>query len=202
MDLFYQWCNVSVNRPTAKSSLAEREEFALQSDQHKVNKINWTKHTFVIKITLSAQLCMQTTASVSTDQMLPDNWDIKLFWDTVMNGGSSFVCFHICECCWCCWCCGRIQYICSIMMGEQHVFSTQNCVTDYYITVVPVESRLLLLKEIRVFGKLQNRISSKMFGWFFLFVNFSLMFRWYFLRLKVTQFQMFQDALTAKCFPT
>lgn len=118
-----------------------------------------------------------------------------------MNGGSSFGCFHICECCWCCWCCSRIQYICSIMMGEQHVFSTQNCVTDYYITVVPVQSRLLLLKEIRVFGKLQNRISSKMFGWFFLFVNFSLVFCWYFLRLKVTQFQMFQNALIAKCFP-
>lgn len=47
-----------------------------------------------------------------------------------------------------------------VMMGQQH----QNWVIDCYITVVPVESGWLLLKEIRVWGKLQNWVSSGMFG--------------------------------------
>lgn len=56
----------------------------------------------------------------------------------------------------------------SVMMGQQQVFVHRNRVIDCYITVVPVESGWLLLKEIRVWGKLQNWVSSGMF-FFFLF---------------------------------
>lgn len=57
----------------------------------------------------------------------------------------------------------------SIMMGQQHVFVHRNWVIDCYITVVPVESGWLLLKEIRVWGKLQNWVSSGMFFFSFFF---------------------------------
>lgn len=57
----------------------------------------------------------------------------------------------------------------SVMMGQQHVFVHRNWVIDCYITVVPVESGWLLLKEIRVWGKLQNWVSSGMSFFFFSF---------------------------------
>lgn len=52
----------------------------------------------------------------------------------------------------------------SIMMGGTARVQHQNCVIDYNITVVPVQSGLLLLKKIRVFWQITEQDPPKILG--------------------------------------
>lgn len=50
------------------------------------------------------------------------------------------------------------------------MFGTKNCVIDYYITVVPVQSGLLLLKEIRVLANYRTGFPPTFWGDFLLVI--------------------------------